>query len=537
MPKPRVAADAASSPSRRSALTQAGSWLAGAGLGPTALAWGLGSGTAVAQNAVTQATLTLDPAGQRRPVNRGLLGSNVEWPDRGDELLDAQGQLKPAMLSLVQAMGPTALRYPGGLHSDTYHWAAGMGPLAERGSNQHAFSRQQQTTLMGTLEYLELCEVLGAEPLITVNMVTGTAEEAAAWVRAVNVTGLRSRRTGRLLPPVRNWELGNEPYLKEALRPDLWLEPAEFARRAAAWAAAMKQVDPGIRLGLPMTPDTRRGIPVTAYPGWCDTVYRVMAGKVDWLAAHFGYMPFFWTRPPDQMTMYKAAMSSAPTVAADLQTFRRSLAAVRPDVPVAPFWMTEYHAILSFTTPYDALTASPLGALYVADLLRVLASGGVERAHQWSLSANGWFGAIHRNAHARPVHLVLRLFREQLQGSVVPILMYGEKIGLPAIAAAAAQASMPLVDGLLCDDGRTVRALLINKDPNRSAQVSLAVTSLGSFASAGLSTLTSPDLFRTSDLPNAMVRGETALARPVAGQPTVVRIAPASVALVSLRRA
>lgn len=489
-----------------------------------------------AQAALTRATVTLNPASPRRPANRGLLGSNIQWIDRADELLDAQGQPRANMMALVQAMGPSSLRYPGGLQSDVYRWESGIGPLAQRGSNEHAFSRQRQPTLMGTLEFLELCEATGAEPLITVNMVTGSADEAARWVKAVNIDGLRSRRTGRLLPPVRHWELGNEPYLKEALRPDLWLGAEEFARRAAAWARAMRQVDPGIRLGLPLTPDTRRGIPVSASPGWCSTVYRALAGQVDWLAVHFGYMPFFWTTPRDRSTLYAAAMSSAATVAADLQTFRQSLAALRPDVPVAPFWMTEYHAILSLAKPYDALTASPLGALYVADLLRVLALGGVERAHQWSLSANGWFGAIHREAFARPVQLVLGLFKELLQGSLVPLLAYGDKVALPAMAAAAAQPALPLVEGLMCDDGQTARLLLINKDPGRTAEVTLALEGLGPFKGARVSALTSPDLYRTTDRPNAMMRSESTLAAPQAGQPRRVRLVPSSVALVSLLR-
>jgi hypothetical protein len=107
------------------------------------------------------------PAG---PVNRRILGSNVQWVDRGDALLAEDGsQFDPEMLELVGRLGPTVLRYPGGALAVTFDWRAGNGPI-HRGSSEHFHTRQRQRVLFGTAELLALCRRVGAEPLITVNV-------------------------------------------------------------------------------------------------------------------------------------------------------------------------------------------------------------------------------------------------------------------------------------------------------------------------------------------------------------------------------
>src|SRR5262249_13820733 len=149
--------------------------------------------------------------------------------------------LDSKMFNLVKTLAPTVLRYPGGANSDVFNWRAGEGPVNDRGSNEHFFSRKPQPVLFGTSEFLDLCKRLRAEPLITVNTASGTPEQAADWVRAVNL-GV----AGAVRGPVRFWEVGNEPYLREPVRPELGVEPEVFAARANAFIRAMKTADPKI---------------------------------------------------------------------------------------------------------------------------------------------------------------------------------------------------------------------------------------------------------------------------------------------------
>src|SRR5262245_6354489 len=91
-------------------------------------------------------------------VNRLILGSNVQWVDRGDGLLTSDGtQFNPQALKMVEDLGPTVLRYPGGVLSDTFDWRAGNGPTRSRGTSENYFNRQRQPVLFGTGELLALC--------------------------------------------------------------------------------------------------------------------------------------------------------------------------------------------------------------------------------------------------------------------------------------------------------------------------------------------------------------------------------------------
>lgn len=82
----------------------------------------------------------------------------------------------------------------------------------------------------------------GAEGLICVNFGTGTAQEAAAWVRYANVV----KKYG-----IKRWHVGNEVdgHWEEGGPVD----PAQYAIRFAEFSRAMKAVDPTIEVYGPVT--------------------------------------------------------------------------------------------------------------------------------------------------------------------------------------------------------------------------------------------------------------------------------------------
>ncbi len=169
-------------------------------------------------------------------------------------------------------MSPTALRFPGGTNADVYHWRTGVGSITTRGLGEHVFRKQPQRMLFGTDEFLALATRLGAEPVVTVNVPSGTPEEAAAWVTHTN--------GGRADLRVKYWEIGNEPYLEEQIRPELTLQPGAFAAKATAIIRAMKGADPRIAVGLPLRRDKLGDLPLVKFPGYAETVLRSVAAPV-----------------------------------------------------------------------------------------------------------------------------------------------------------------------------------------------------------------------------------------------------------------
>ena len=467
------------------------------------------------------------------PVNRRVLGSNVQWVYGGDDMLGPDDRFDPRMLQFAKALAPTVLRYPGGAQSDAYHWERGVGPMATRGQNEHVNARQNQPTRLGTREFLELCEATGAAPLFTLNLATGTPEEAARWMQATNVARMTSSITGKPLPKVAYWELGNEPYLTQE-RPDLAVAPAEFARRANRFVAALRAIEPDAVIGLPLTMDRRNGIPTTHVFGFTPQVLAGISERIDFASVHDAYMPFAG-KDADPAALYWGAMAATRTVRADMDAMQRALKAWQPKRSL-PLAVTEYSAMFTLGAgATDQWAATPAAALYAADALRLFASSpDVLLANQWSLSANWVFGAITAHGFTRPVYTAMAWMGQALQGERVPATMRSDTVATPSVGLSAAQPALPLVEALVTREaGRTWRIAMIQKDPRRPAQgrISLAGLPIAELRSARLETWQAPDVFDASDDHALWQHAEQVL--PVASTLSV-QLPPSSLALLTI---
>jgi alpha-N-arabinofuranosidase len=484
-------------------------------------------------------------------VNRLVLGTNVEWVDSGDNLLRWNTlSFDPNMVSLVQSMGPTVLRYPGGNQADVYDWSQGVGPLSARGSNVQAPSKQSQITYMGTGELLQLSQTTGAIPLITVNVVTGTAAEAAAWVRQTNVTGLQNA-AGQALPRVVYWEIGNEPYYTDPSNPQsgtCQVDPLTYASRINAYAAAMRTVDPTIKIGIALSSEEYNGIQVVPAPckNYAVRVLNNLTQSIDFVSLHDAYLPYaIAVADLPASEEYYAAMGATQSIQTDFVAMRNLLQAFA-GVQSVPFAITEYNALFSFNSgsPYYHSMASPMGALFIADALRFFASrDDVLIANAWSLSANDHWGAIHgptasRNPYGRPDYFVFSLFSEAMQGVRLTASVQSPTFNSPSFGFSAAATQLPLVTSLVTMNGsapspQTLRILLINKDYTGFHIASVTISN-ASVSSAHMSLLTAPNVLQTNDLPGAMVRSESDLSTASGVQAT---LPPHSVALLTVQLA
>jgi len=102
---------------------------------------------------------------------------------------DTTGQLHPLLIERCRSTGISFLNYPAGA-LNVYHWVRGIGPNRANNIYFHKKSGRYDyypyKTFFGTDEFLQLCEAIGAEPMLIVNFGTGTSREACAWVAYVN---------------------------------------------------------------------------------------------------------------------------------------------------------------------------------------------------------------------------------------------------------------------------------------------------------------------------------------------------------------
>jgi len=112
------------------------------------------------------------------------------------------------------------LRWPGGCFADTYHWKDAIGSKSVRKHIENlSWGNTREDNSFGTNEFLNMCETLGAEPYLAVNMNTGSVREAVEWVQYVNhsngtsyLTDMRENN-GRDKPwNVKYWGIGNESW-------------------------------------------------------------------------------------------------------------------------------------------------------------------------------------------------------------------------------------------------------------------------------------------------------------------------------------
>src|SRR5262245_28077273 len=153
------------------------------------------SGHVRAQNHAGPARVIVDPARSRVNIDRRLFGSFLEHIGRaiyggiyepGSKLADRDGfrtdvrdELLPLNIPLV--------RYPGGNFVSGYQWLDGVGPKEKRPRLLDRAWNSLETNQFGTNEFIAWCRLVKTEPLLAVNLGTGTAESAAALVEYCNV--------------------------------------------------------------------------------------------------------------------------------------------------------------------------------------------------------------------------------------------------------------------------------------------------------------------------------------------------------------
>lgn len=426
------------------------------------------------------------------PVNRRILGNNIQWVDRGDELL--QGNTLNFSADKVQkakSMGVTVLRYPGGSLSDLYHWKDGMGPISKRKRNKRFDAEGDDQVLLGTVEFLTLAKSLGAEPLITVNLATGTPQEAADWVKATNITGMKDDK-GNPLPKVKYWEIGNEPYLIGHVRKELAMQPEEFAKRVNATIKAMKAVDPSIMVGIPLRSDKLGSMPATPMQGFNDKVLGAIKEPFEYVALHNAYFPFAYDNVTNVNSLYRSIMSARKFVKGDIEY---TLGMLNKYFPGKKFGVaiTEYNAFFTMGQGgTDGLVSSLIGAIYVADLLTLFAGmDEIMMANFWSLSGNWHFGAIRQDGQLRPAYYVLEGFNRVLNG---------EKVGCRIDAATFKGAKVgfiPHTDGnssvaaVFTRNKGKIMAFVLNKNIDREAKLAIEIQGQQKIKSIKIQTLTS----------------------------------------------
>ena len=205
--------------------------------------------------------------------------------DPGSPLANEHG-LRTDVIQAVRDLHVPIIRYPGGNFVSNYHWLDGVGPANQRVPRMELAWSRLETNSFGTNEFVEFSREVGAEPYFSVNMGTGTIEEAQRWVEYCNIkegpyyAELRKEHGYPEPLNVQYWSLGNE-------MDGSWqmghLNAIDYSKKAKEAAKLMRLTSPDIKLVAAGSSNYR---PDADPDGWNMTILDEMKDVVDYIALH-----------------------------------------------------------------------------------------------------------------------------------------------------------------------------------------------------------------------------------------------------------
>ncbi|MDR3708824.1 MAG: alpha-L-arabinofuranosidase C-terminal domain-containing protein [Capsulimonadaceae bacterium] len=373
---------------------------------------------------LAKATITIDAAKTLGRVNRLVFGDNIEAADSkhvyGEQTYlgplhtgtgfwdDKALQPDPYVVARMREIGLSALRYPGGSLANMYDWKKAVGPLSERGEWH-----------FGIDEYIATCRAIGAEPQFIVSDYTGTPKEAGELVEYLNAPASPKHPWAMLrakcghTPPYRVhlFELGNETDCGGGY-PRRTFSAEEYSAYANTTIAAMRAVDPGVRIGI---------IAATGKPvddPWNSIVFRQASKNADFIVIHRYAVGQDTTSPEDRIM--RGCMASADQYEAMFAAYHGLIrSSIGHDLPLA---LTEYNG--GFDEPNPPYRFSLGAALFSADLIRVLLkpSSNILLANYWQ-AVNGYWGMLRGsgdNWKTMPAYPLRRLWGQHFGQTLVP---------------------------------------------------------------------------------------------------------------------
>jgi alpha-N-arabinofuranosidase len=182
------------------------------------------------------------------------------------------------VVALLKDLDSPVYRWPGGNFVSGYNWRDGIGQRDKRPPRKNPAWKGVEHNDVGIHEYMDLMELINAEPFVSVNTGLGTVEEVADEVQYCN--GETSAPMGKLRAKnghpepfnVKWWAVGNEMYGSWQLG-HMPLE--EYVKKHNRVAEAMWNVDKSIKL-----------IGVGEVGKWSETMLKVCSEHMNLISEH-----------------------------------------------------------------------------------------------------------------------------------------------------------------------------------------------------------------------------------------------------------
>ena len=134
--------------------------------------------------------ISVDVSKAGAKIDRNIFGQFAEhlghgiyegvWVGPESKIPNTRG-IRNDVVAALKALKVANVRWPGGCFADEYHWRKGIGPQRAITLNPN-WGGVVEPNSFGTHEFMDFLDQIGAEAYISVNVGSGTPQEAAEWL-------------------------------------------------------------------------------------------------------------------------------------------------------------------------------------------------------------------------------------------------------------------------------------------------------------------------------------------------------------------
>src|SRR5690242_14756429 len=140
--------------------------------------------------AAQKVDLTVEASKAGAKIDRNIFGQFAEhlghgvyegiWVGPCSPIPSTRG-IRNDVVAALKAIKVPNVRWPGGCFADEYHWRKGLGPGRPETLNPNWGGVIEPNTF-GTHEFMDFIDQIGSEAYVSVNIGSGTPQEAAEWL-------------------------------------------------------------------------------------------------------------------------------------------------------------------------------------------------------------------------------------------------------------------------------------------------------------------------------------------------------------------
>ncbi len=521
----------------------------------TRVAVALGLALAVAAPAAAQIDISIDASKTGPKIDRQIFGQFAEhlgsgvyegiWVGPGSPIPNTRG-IRNDVVAALRALKVPNVRWPGGCFADDYHWRKGIGPADTRDVILNpSWGGVTESNGFGSHEFMDFLGQIGSEAYLSVNVGSGTPQEASEWLEyltSAQPTTLGKERVanGHASPfKVAYLGIGNESWdCGGNMTPEYYLSQLKIYSRF-------------VRNFNPAQQDAQKMLRIAVGPGgsgprwteWTETIMKAWQRHtwswdieglslhhytvVDWNAKYksVGFGEAEYSRVL-KSTLEMDAIVSEHSAIMDKYDPKKTLALVVDE------WGAWYAPLPgsnpAFLVQQNSLRDAVLAALNLNIFARHADRVRMANIAQMVNVLQAMILTDKEKMVLTPTYHVFKMYVPFQDATFVPVTF-------DAGTYAHGDVTLPRVDAIAARDAAgTLWIAITNLDPNRSADLTVRLSGISARTAAG-ETLTAAavDAVNTFESPEAVAPKR--FSATVQGDRLALTLAPKSVTVVSVR--